>query len=93
MRSAGTPAATVLTILVLVFAPLFGHGRGHAQRLVSLTFTNVSVPCPVALRCPNRAFMSEKADAADSSQAAIAAATNAAIAQAVADFQSGRHGH
>ncbi len=93
MRSAGTPAATVLTILVLVFAPMFGHGRGHAQRLVSLTFTSVSVPCPVALRCPKRAFMAEKADATDDSQAAIDAATQASIAQAIADFQSGRHGH
>jgi hypothetical protein len=79
--------------LVLVFAPLFGHGRGHAQRLVSLSFTNVSVPCPAALRCPRHALVSEKAVAADDSQAAIAAATSSAIAQGVADFQARRHGH
>jgi hypothetical protein len=72
---------------------MFGHGRGHAQRLVSLTFTSVSVPCPSALRCPKHALIAEKAGAADDSQAAINAATKAAIAQGIADFQSGHHGH
>ncbi len=93
MRSAGTPAATVLTVMTLVFAPMLGHGNNNAQKLVSHTTTTLSVSCPAGLTCPKTARFNEKMSAADGSQAAIEAATTASITRAILDFQAGSHGH
>jgi hypothetical protein len=92
MRSAGAPAATVLTVMTLVFAPMFGHGHGNAEKLVSVNRTDVTLQCAVHSFCPRHAVQMEKTTAPDDSPAALAVAVNSAVQQGIADYQA-RHSH
>ena len=92
MRSAGTPTATVLTVVTLVFAPVVRHHH-TSQQLVDKEKTTVTVVCSNAVKkCPQKWRMHERVVAADTSPAAIQAAVAAAVAKAIADFQAGHPG-
>jgi hypothetical protein len=92
MRSAGTPTATVLTVVTLVFAPVVKHHH-TTQQLVDNNKTTVTVVCSNAVKkCPGKWRMHERVNVADSSPATIQAAIAASVAKAIADFQAGHPG-
>jgi len=50
-RSVGGRGVTVLTIITLVFAPVFGH-HGVTEKQVAETVTTVTIPCVFFGPCP-----------------------------------------
>jgi hypothetical protein len=90
MRSSAAPTATVLVVVTLVFAPILKHNR-WVDMLVGTSTTKVEVPCPPKpARClPVAGAVVERVRAADSSQAAIDAANEAAIQQAIDEYLAG----
>jgi hypothetical protein len=88
MRSAGTPTATALTVVTLIFAPVLKHGTTTVKQVAKDT-TTVPVMCPHSLnKCPGTARMHETVQAPDSSPGAVEAAIVAGVAQAMADFEA-----
>ena len=80
MRSAGTPTATVLTVVTLVFAPVLKHGH-TTPKVVAKDTTSVTVECysTPASKCPGRVRMHESMNAPDATSASVQAAIAASI--------------
>ena len=52
MRSAGTRSVTVVTIVTLLFSPLFHHGKQTGEKLVGKTESTVTIKCQPGAPCP-----------------------------------------
>jgi len=54
VRSAGTRSVTVVTIVTLLFSPLFHHGKQNGEKLVGKTESTVTVKCHPGAPCPEK---------------------------------------